>query len=264
MRANDSLCRHTALRTGGRCTAFAVVHHADALGPYLGQLKAASQKWALLGAGTRDVARDGEVHKVVVRLGTGFCRMSVDGAQVEVGAALPCPALAWGAAAQGLAGIDDLVRSPGSLGAALSLDEGPWRERVTEIALWRRGGVRWVPPAEALGHKLILGARLTLEPSSIEQATQALTAALTGARALPSWYLPLKRGSVEVELRRVDAAGVRLRGVLIPASSPEMVVNVGLGPARDLKMLHRSALKRVHQLRGVELTSAVRWSGRAS
>jgi len=127
-----------------------------------------------------------------------------------------------------------------------------------------RGRVRWVDGDAARKAKFVVGARFSLLPEAPEVVVGRTRAALVDARALPSWYDPPKRGTARGELERVQVPGVRLRGVLIPQAAPEMVVNVGRGPARDLNLLHRSALERVKALRGVELKSAVRWTGRTA
>lgn len=259
----ERLSAHTALRTGGACAWWVVVHRIGALGETLSALSDAGLKVTLVGAGTRTVFRDGATDRAMLRLGTGFAAIE-RGATWTVGAAVPCPALAWAAAVAGRSGVEDLARAPGSLGAALLLDEGPWHSHVSEVAVLSRGRVKWVDRDAARKAKVVVGARFSLIPDA-EAAVRARTrAALLDARALPSWYAAPKRGSAGAELRRVDVPGVRLRGVLIPEAAPEMVVNVGRGPARDLKMLHKSALERVKALRGVELKSAVRWTGRTT
>lgn len=266
-RRAEPLARHTALRTGGPCAWFLVVHRVDALGDTLDALKERELRWSLIGAGTRSVYRDGETSRVVIRLGTELGRLEHKGGEVwTVGAAVPCPALAWAAVGQGRVGVEALARVPGSFGAALANDEGAWREALAEVAVFHRGSVRWKEPDRALKSKIVLGARLRLRrdaPGAVRERTLAM---LTGASALPSWYGPPKKGKGTAgdELRRVKADGVRLRGVLIPRAAPEMVVNVGRGPAADLKLLHTSALQRVQQLRGVKLTSTVSWTGRVA
>jgi len=259
----EPLARHTPLRTGGPCAWFLVVHRVDALGPTLDALKEHGLSWSILGAGTRRVFRDGESGGAVIRLGTELQRLQTEGASWTVGAGVPCAALAWAAAEAGRPGLEALARMPGSLGGALANDDGEWREHIAEVAEFRRGRVKWREPAKALGSKLILGARLSLAHQEPQAVVRRTADALRGATALPTWYEPPKRGTAESELRRVQMAGVRLRGVMIPEAAPEMVVNVGGGPAADLKLLHRSALKRVKQLRGVELSSSVTWTGRS-
>lgn len=264
-RQAEPLSAHSALRTGGPCAWFVVVHRVDALNETLEQIKAHGFKWSAIGAGTRTVFRDGESSAVFLRLGNEFGRiMRGTGGLWTVGAAVPCGALAWAAAGCGLAGVESLVRIPGSFGAAVRCDEEPWQAGVEEIAYFGRGKVRWVEPARLPKSALILAARLRLGSEDPATLTARTKEALRGATALPSWFSPLKRGDVSAELRRVNADGVRVRGVLIPKAAPEMLVNVGRGPAKDLQLLHRSSVNRVKQLRGVELQSAVRWSGRAS
>jgi len=262
-RQAEPLSRHTPLRTGGPCAWFLVVHRVDALGGTLDLLKERGISWNILGAGTRKVFRDGEAGGAMIRLGTELQRLETDGPAWTVGAGVPCAALAWAAAEAGRTGLQALARIPGTLGAALANDEGDWRAHFAEVAEFRRGQVSWREQEKSLNSKLILGARLDLPHEDRDRVVAATADVLRGATALPTWYERPKRGTAEAELRRVQMAGVRLRGVCIPEAAPEMIVNVGKGPASDLKLLHSSALKRVKQLRGVELSSAVTWTGRS-
>lgn len=260
----EPLARHTAWRTGGPCPWFVVVHQVGALGGALDTLKEAGIRWTVLGHGTRQVWRDGAFDRAILQLGAGLSGIERDGGTWTVGAGAPCAAFAWTAASQGERGAEALARVPGSIGAAVALDEGPWREHLAEVGLGNRGGVQWVAPEKARGKKLIVAARFTLAPDEVKDVQARTRKALRGARALPGWYAPPKRGTAHDELVRVQAAGVRLRGVLIPEEAPEMVVNVGRGPATDLKLLHKSALERVKKLRGVTLESTVKWTGRTA
>jgi hypothetical protein len=50
-----------------------------------------------------------------------------------------------------------------------------------------------------------------------------------------------------------------LRDVAIPASAPEVLVNLGEGTAADLQLLHKSALERLAAVHGDELRSRMKW-----
>ncbi len=262
-RCDERLDRHTALRTGGVCPHFVVVHGLDALPIALEHLDALPGTPLVLGAGTRTAFRDGPYDRAVLRLGTGFSYLRAEGGQIEVGAATPCPALAWWAAGQGARDLAALARVPGSVGAALACDDGPWRAAFTEVLVAGRGAPRWRPVEKAFGARLILAARARLAEGSADRALAAARSALAGARALPGWYKALSRGSVSAELIRVGAVGVRIRGASIPTEAPEMIVNAGRGPAADLLLLHRAALDRVSRLRGIDLEPSFSFLGRS-
>lgn len=262
-RTDEPLDRHTAWRTGGRCAHYVVVHHQAALPDAMARIGELPGTPLVLGAATRTVFRDGDYDRVVLRLGAGFCTVDGEREALEFGAAMPAPAAAWIAAARGGGGLHELARTPGSLGAALALDEGPWREHLVEVRLWSRGDLRWKPADKAMGARLILGARFALPAVPAATGIDALIDALRGAHSLPSWYQPLRRGSVGDEIARVGVAGARIRGASIPESAPEMVVNAGRGPAADLQLLQRSAIERVGRMRGVKLESSLSFLGRS-
>lgn len=248
VREREPLAAHTALRTGGPTTLM-VAHTDDDLEEALGQCRERELRWTALGAGTRVVARDGGLAGAMIRLGTGFATLDAGDEVWEVGAALPVPALVVAATAVGRGGVAERLDTPGSLGASLVLDD--WGDLVSEVRVLWRGRPRWRPPEAARRTRLVLGARLRLPLSG-----GSLRPELLGARG--GWVSRDSRG----DLVRSGLAGVRLRGVCLAEPAPELLVNVGGGTAADAGLLLRSALERVRRLRGVSLTSQVRWLGR--
>jgi UDP-N-acetylmuramate dehydrogenase len=263
LRAGEPLARHTALRTGGPCDAWAVVHREEALGPLLAGLRDLGLAWQALGAGTRTVVRDGGVAGAVIRLGGELARVRVHGeGDVEAGAGAPVAALVAATAGAGHLELAPLTRVAGSVGASVLLDE--WRG-VTAVRWWHRGQVHEGPVTEAraAGPKaIVLGVRLRLEPGLPGEAWRRVRVAL--GQPQPLAYEPPRGDQLRDLLDRVALGGVRLREVGIPAAAPELLVNLGRGTARDLDLLHRSARERVRARCGVELTSRIRWAGRAA
>ena len=137
----EPLARHTALRTGGMCEAWVVAHDLAGLATVVADCRRARWRVTMLGAGTRTVVRDGPIPGAVVRLGTGFNHIVVDGASVTVGAGTPVPALVATAARHGHTGLEGHSCTPGSVGASVLLDDG-WDEVVQHVAILRRGRAR--------------------------------------------------------------------------------------------------------------------------
>ncbi len=228
--------------------------------------------WTIVGAGTRIVARDGGFSGAIIRLGTGFSQFSHKEERWTAGAGVPIPALAMSAAWAGFSGLEELLPTPGSVGAALMLDPGPgggFAEIVQSITYLHRGKERTSGFAEfkASGSKaVVLSAVFGLKPDRPEEVVRRSVARLaSGGRAVPPscWLVPPKRAVLREILERAGLSDVRLREVVIPASAPEMLVNLGGGTAKDLALLHQSAIERTRRELGVELQSKISWIGRA-
>jgi UDP-N-acetylenolpyruvoylglucosamine reductase len=251
-----SLARHTPWRVGGPSDALLTVHGRHALPDAQAWCREHGWRRTLMGAGTRTVIRDGGLSGAMVRLGAGFSCWERGTAGYWVGAAVPLAALPE------LPGAPDawslLVDAPGSLGASITLDDGwePWvrtvrfvhrgREREDDLAALRaRGPNAWVVEVQ-------------LDLSPLEDPMEP------GPVRPGSWYVPPKNDLVSDLMRQTATAGTRLRGVVIPEASPEMLVNVGGGTAKDLALLQKSAIERLHKETGVLLEGRMTWMGRIS
>jgi UDP-N-acetylmuramate dehydrogenase len=265
VRLGEPVARHSAWRTGGPCDVWVVAHDVEALAEVVADCRAASWKLTVLGAGTRTVFRDGPIQGAVLRLGTGFSALAVEGERFDVGAGHPVAALVAAAAAAGRTGVEPMACGAGSVGAAL-LHDGGWDDLVEAVTVVRRDKPVEVELAEAKAKKpIVLGARLRLgedEPAKIARRTRD---AWRAGRPSPcsSWYENPRRGSLRTLLGAVRLPMVRLRQVAIPAAAPELLVNLGEGTAADLQLLHKSAIERVSKVRGEELRSRIRWLGTA-
>jgi UDP-N-acetylmuramate dehydrogenase len=266
IRVQEPLSRHTAWRTGGCCEAFVVVNRRESLAAVIADCRAVDWKWTLVGAGTRSVFRDGDVAGAVIRLGFGFAGFeAVDDTLWRVGAATPMPAMLARCAQAGLAGLEDFGAIPGSVGASVALDPG-WEGVVESVEVLHRGQLQPSTLEEARGGKrVITGVTVRLSPDrpdAVRRRLEKATGAPRQATPLPSsWYDAPKRGSLREVFKSVRLPMVRLRGVAIPEQAPELLVNLGGGTAADLALLHRSALERVKQTRGLDLESRVVWEG---
>lgn len=268
VRRNEPLSRHLPWRTGGACDVFVVVHRRESLGPALAACRGESLNVTLLGAGTRSAVRDGGLAGAVLRLGTDWASIA-PGETWAVGAAVPVPALVAAAIEAGKSGVEDFAASAGSFGASLLLDEG-WDGVVAEARWFWRGATRTgtLDELRKAGKKAIVeGATLRLaaaDPATVRKRSLArLKGDVRGVWTPPcSWYEAPKRVGLRDLLERVGLGDVRLRDVLLPAVAPELLVNLGGAPARDLALLHQSAIERVGRETGVVLEKRIGWLGR--
>lgn len=255
-RTGESLARHTAWRTGGPCPLWLVVHRRDLLVESITEL----DSWIVLGAGTRTVVRDGGMSSAVVRLGHEFANITYvtsSPGQWRVGAAAPMPALVFGAAHAAHTGMEPFASTPGSVGASLALDPG-WEELVEEVHFLQGSRERVGSLAEARkGKRLITDVVLRLAP---EKPSVIAKRSAKRRRTRPAWFSTAKGPAGRI-LQRAALDSVRLRGVAMPASAPEMLVNMGGGTADDLQLLSKSIRARVRRERGVDLDTEVRFMG---
>jgi UDP-N-acetylmuramate dehydrogenase len=256
IRRDEPLDRHTAWRTGGPCAAFVVVHRREALPEALAALRAEGLSIAILGAGTRTVVRDGGVAGAIVRLGTGFASIEPDGDAVDVGAAVPVPALRAWAVARGLSGLERIA-AVGSVGASVALDAG-WEAVAERVGFTSRGREKTGTVAELreAGRTVITGVRLRLKTEGAVDEAPSGSPWFAIARGVAG------RALVREVLERASLAGVRLREALIPEAEPDMLANLGSATARDLQLLHQCAVDRVAAHTGVELSGRMAWIGR--
>lgn len=248
------------MRTGGPCEVFAVAHDEAAVLTVLSDCKVAKWKVTPLGAGTRTVFRDGGVKGVVLRLGADFvgCRF-IESDLLFVGGATPVPAVLSEAASRGLVAPDELAAVPGTFAASVLAESWP----LVSVRLARASGVK-VLPQDRLGSRskgVVLGATIRLRQVGVAAARDQLRRAFRNCVIPPgSWVAGA--GSLRDVLRKASLDRVRLRAVAIPVEAPEVMVNLGGGTARDLQLLHKSALERVKKTRGVKLSSRMRWVGK--
>ncbi|MCB9678183.1 MAG: FAD-binding protein [Alphaproteobacteria bacterium] len=256
---DEPLARHTAWRTGGPCDAYVVANDEEAVQTVLADCKAVGWKLTVLGAGTRSVVREGGLEGVVLKLGQAFVSCAfVEPDLLVIGGATPVPAALAFAASHGLAADPALYAVPGTFGASVLMDD--WHVASARVARSRRVGE---VDAAALGPRfkgVVVEATVRLERVGSIEAEARFRRALKKPDIPPSSWVVGAR-SVRAELRRASLERIRLRQVAIPVEAPELMVNLGGGTARDMHLLHRSAVERVRRVRGVKLETRIKWVG---
>ncbi len=259
VREDEPLRRYLPTRAGGPCEAWVVVHDDEGAKELLALCRERGWKRTWLGAGTRVAVRDGGLAGAVVRLGHGFVGpvpppARGEGVGVWLGAATPLAALgAWLGAHEGFAPLLAAVDGePGTLGASLAHDAG-WAPWVASARAIRRGHVA-VDGFDVLAPGAEAWLAACLRPADAPAPQVA---------ARERWWSAPDDDDVAALVRDASLADTRLRDALVPAEAPMMVVNLGAAPARDLALLARSVVERVQTVRGVELTEARTWWGRA-
>lgn len=261
---DEPLARHVAIRLGGPCDAFLVAHDEAGLADAWAWCRARRWRPTLLGAGTRTIPRDGGVRGAILRLGQGFAGHEVRDAIHWVGAARPVPALVARAMVLGHTGLERFACTAGSLGAALIHDDG-WDDVVDRVQIWSRGRITDADATDVRGKKtaVVVGAMLTLQPSTPDRVTETTMRVLERAEPVPpgSWFGTPQSDELRELIRSARLPMVRLRRAAIPRESPELLVNLGGATVDDVQLLLRSMVDRVKAVRGEALAPRVRWIG---
>lgn len=125
----------TTLRVGGPAAALVRVESPDDLVAVATLCAELDRPWLVLGRGSNLLVADTGWPGVVVALGRGFRGVTVDGEQVEAGAAEPMPVLAHAVARESLGGLAFGVAIPGSVGGAVRMNAGAMGRETREVLL---------------------------------------------------------------------------------------------------------------------------------
>lgn len=108
-----------------------------------------------MGVGSNLLVRDGGVRGVVIRLGSPFRKVEVDGLKVTAGAAAIDAQVAKAAAAAGVAGLEFYRGVPGTIGGALAMNAGAYggetKDVLVEAVAYDRAGNRHVLSNDEMG-----------------------------------------------------------------------------------------------------------------
>jgi UDP-N-acetylmuramate dehydrogenase len=96
----------------------------------------------VVGLGSNLIVRDGGIPGVVVRLGRGFNTVTVDGARVHAGTAVPDVKVARAAADAGIAGLSFFRGVPGAIGGALRMNAGAYGGETKDVLVYATGVAR--------------------------------------------------------------------------------------------------------------------------
>jgi len=118
------LAAHTTLRVGGAARVLATVDDEAALLRTTEACRAHAAPLLVLGRGSNLLVGDEGWPGVVVRLGSGFRGVDIDGTLVRCGGAEPMPAVAVRTAQAGLAGFAWGCAVPGTMGGGVRMNAG--------------------------------------------------------------------------------------------------------------------------------------------
>lgn len=266
----------TTLRVGGPAALLVTVEDEEALIRTTTAIRERSVPVLLLGRGSNLLVHDEGWPGVVLRLGTGFRSITVEGTVVESGGAEPMPSVAVRTAQLGLAGFAWGAAVPGTIGGGVRMNAGAHGEdmaaslvaaRVLDL---RTGSVEtWDVDRLDLGyrhsaitpHHVVVSATLALrrdEPARVMAEIDAI-------RAWRRAHQPLNRpscGSVFTNppgrsagalIDRAGLKGTRIGGAQVSETHANFIVTAPGARAADVEALIDLITERVREHSGITL-----------
>lgn len=204
VREREALRPHVSFRIGGPADLLVVPRSAAEVRAAAGYLFREGLPFVVLGAGSNVLIADAGIRGIVMKLGKGLDRITVQGEHVIAEAGAGLPHLAREAASRGLAGLEFAAGIPASVGGAVVMNAGAHGHTMAEVVR----AVRVITPA---GEQVLEGGALGYAyRTSVLQAQGAVVLEAT---------LALRHGD-PAGVRRRTEEWLRHRGATQPIGPP--------------------------------------------
>ena len=279
VRQNEPLARHTWFRLGGSAQYFAEPTTADELRTLVTRCREQDVPIRLLGGGSNVLVRERGVEGVVFHLGApAFGNISVQQGLVTAGGGAKLAHVISTSVREGLAGLEQLLGIPGTVGGALHgnsgrqhADVGQWTHSATvitrsgEIVTRTRDDLQFAYRQSSLNELVILDAQFRLEEEDPRELTRRMQKLWIVTHASqPAGDLGAGRifknpnGMRAAEL--IDQArlkGTRVGGAEISDRNANYIV-AGIGATvEDIQQLIELVRQRVSEQLGVDLETEI-------
>jgi UDP-N-acetylmuramate dehydrogenase len=281
---NEPLAPLTWFRVGGPAQALFLPESEDDLAYFLSYLRA-DIPVTVVGLGSNLIVRDGGVPGVVIRLGRGFNEITVDGAKVHAGAAVPDVKVARAAQDAEIAGLAFYRGVPGAIGGALRMNAGAYGGETKDVLVYAnavtRGGDMVTFSNAEMGfsyrHSGISDDHIftsaLFEGKPGDRATIAAEMdKITEARETTQPVKSRTGGSTfknppgHKAWELVDAAGCRglkVGDAQVSELHCNFLINLGNASAADIETLGETVRRRVKETSGVDLDWEIKRIGAA-
>jgi len=279
---------YTSFRVGGRVDYLAFPSDIQDLQKILGWCKQRGVRYFVLGNGTNLLVRDGGVRGMAISLSRGFLRLEEVGGGPEENLILaeaggPLGKLVEFSSEKGLAGMEFAAGIPGTVGGAIFMNAGAFKEEMKGVL----HAVRLMDPEGNIAEKgknqlrfsyrslevekgaVILGAQFRLRPENGQKVKAKVEENIRWRRAKQPWDLP-SAGSVFKNPvqgpagRFVEEAGLkgsRIGDAQVSEQHANFIVNRGKARARDILALVEIIRKKVFKEKGVWLETEIQVVG---
>ncbi|MFA4043736.1 MAG: hypothetical protein HZRFUVUK_000514 [Candidatus Fervidibacterota bacterium] len=281
---DEPMSLHTTIRVGGPADALVTVLTLDELRKILSLAKEHKIPLFVLGSGSNIIVRDGGVRGVVVKLQGQFSTITINGTKVDSGAGALLKQLVNMTADSGLAGLEQVVGVPGTVGGAIVSNAGTAKEfiseRVISVSMVREDGevIELSKDEISFGYrysnvlefgKVIISVSLELERASPEHIRRNIEKLLEQRRMtqpinMPSAGCIFKNPPNECAGKLIEMAGLKgLKhgGAQVSPIHANFVVNAGNATAKDVIELTELMRKVVFEKFGVTLEYEVQIMG---
>ncbi len=277
VRWNQPLAPLTSWRIGG--PADCVVHPADseALASLLQSLHNTDLPWIVLGKGTNLLFADSGFRGVVIRLGSPFCDIQMEGQELVAGAGVALVKLVRYAVSRRFSGIERLIGIPGSFGGAIWCNAGAHGQSCLDHIMTIEGITRsgeclrtsnftkaYRSPPFGDTH-IITGARLRLSLGDARELRTVMRVFLNTRRASQ----PLTERTAGCTFRnppdagagllidRAGLKGLRHGGASVSTIHANFLINDGNATATDIIALMRTIQRIIYEIHSILLKPEV-------
>ena len=275
VRPSEPLAMHTWFQLGGPAEYFAEPRNVDELTALIRRCREEEAASRLLGSGSNILVRDEGVPGVTIRLvADAFCKTSIDGRTVTAGGGARLGRVVTSAVHEGLAGLEDLVGIPGTIGGALHGNAGShggnigvWTRRATVVThagevLQRQGeDLVFAYRQSSLDELAILDATLELEDDDPRELARRLqknwivrkASQPMGHQCAGCVFRNPNRMSAGELIEEAGLKGTRIGGAVVSDRHANFIIAEPECTSQDVLRLIDLIRGQVHERLGMEL-----------
>lgn len=284
VKINEEMKKHTTFRIGGPASVFVEVEREEDLVTAVKLCRQEQVPFFILGNGSNLLVSDEGYDGVVLHIGAGMRKISVEGTQITAQAGAMLSQVAHAALEHGLTGMEFAAGIPGSLGGACMMNAGAYGGEMSQILT----SVRALSPEDEivelpvemldLGYRhsmmmeksyIVLSAEIHLETgdkATIHARMDELKAQRTSKQPLdmPSAGSTFKRPEGAFAGKLIMDAGLRgyrVGDAMVSEKHCGFVVNAGHATAQDVCQLIRNVHEIVKEKFDKELDPEIRFLG---
>ena len=285
LKAGAAIARFTWFKVGGPAEVLFQPADAEDLAGFLAE-KPADVPVTVIGVASNVIVRDGGIPGVVVRLGSGFADIEVQGNEITAGAGATDITVARAARDAGLSGLEFLSGIPGAIGGALRMNAGAYGREIKDAvidadALDPEGGRHRLGVAGLdLGYRrcgvpedwIFTSARLRGVPGDRDEITRRMEEIQAERQATQPVKTPTggstfanPEGHKAWEMiDKAGCRGLRRGGAQVSERHCNFLINTGGATAADLEGLGEEIRRRVFEDSGLTLDWEIRRLGVAA
>ncbi len=237
---------------------------------------------AVMGNGSNLLVGDGGFRGVLLRIGSGFSKIRIEGTTVYAEAGATLFAVAQAARRARLSGMEPLAGIPGSVGGAILMNAGAYDGEISKVlsacTCIFPGGTVETSCDHGFSYRhsrymeegaIVTGGVFQLSPGKEEEIAAKMELYAQKRRekqplSLPSAGSAFKRPPGGYAAQMIDEAGLRgyrVGGAAVSEKHAGFVVNMGGATARDVRTLLEDVQKKVLDSHGVLLEPEIRFLG---